>query len=379
VVTPMQTAAVAAQVDGIIQHVAFQEGQEVSKGQVLFRIDPRPYQNAYDQVKATLARDSVAAANAQREVQRYVSLAEKDYVTKEQADQQRATAGSAAAVVQADRATLATARFNLENTVIRAPIAGKTGGLLVRTGNLVRTAGGSPLVVINQVRPILVRFAVPSSELQLVLEYGPRGGLPVSAVPGGARPSQGPTDSSAGPSMSLDAAAPIGAGPATQHAAGGAGIRGGLVETGTLSFVDNAVDTTTETVMLKATFPNTSGMLWAGQFASTTLELFDEKDALIIPAQCVVTGQRGTYVYVIDSTMTAQQRPVVVERTTGDIAIIGTGLTGGERVVTDGQSRLTPGATVMIRSPSGEGGTSASGGGRGGRGGRGRGRGTGPP
>lgn len=382
VVMPMQTAAVAPQVDGIIQQVAFEEGQEVTKGQVLFRIDPRPYQNAYDQAKAALARDSVAAANARREVQRYTTLAEKDYVTKEQADQQRATAGSAAAVVQADEANLATARFNLDNTTVRAPIAGKTGGLLVRRGNLVRASGGSPLVVINQVRPILVRFAVPSSQLQLVLQYGPRGGLPVSAVPGGARPSPGLTDTSAGPSMGRDAPVPVGGAPATQQTAGGTGARGGLVETGTLSFVDNAVDTTTETVMLKATFANTSGMLWAGQFASMTLKLYDEQNALIIPAQCVVTGQRGTYVYVVDSAMTAQQRPVVVERTTGDVAIIGVGLNGGERVVTDGQSRLTPGAGVTIRSPNGEGGGSAAGGGsdaggaRGGRGGRGRGRGT---
>ena len=336
-VTPMQSVAIVPQVDGIIQDVAFEEGHDVERGQVLFRIDPRPYQNAFDLAVASLARDSVSAANAEREVQRYAPLADQNFVAKEQFEAQRATAGSAVATVRADKANVATARFNLDNTVVRAPISGKTGSVLFRKGNVVRAAGGTPLVMINQVRPILVRFAVPASELELVLRYGPRGGLPVTAVPGGGRPLPGPTDSTGGLSPSLDAPAPMGGPQATQQG-GAPAPRSDLAETGTLSFVDNAVDTTTETVMLKAEFANTSGRLWAGQFASTTLKLFDEKDALIIPTQCVVTGQRGTFVYVIDTAMTAEQRMVTVERTSGDIAIIGSGLTGGEKVVTDGQS-----------------------------------------
>jgi multidrug efflux system membrane fusion protein len=373
VVTPMQSVAISPQVDGIIQAVSFEEGQEVTQGQVLFRIDPRPYRNAYDLAAAALTRDSLTAANAQREVERYAPLAAQNFVAKEQADQLNATAGSALAAVRADAATLATARFNLENTTITAPISGKTGALLVRAGNLVRAAGSSPLVVINQVRPILVRFAVPASELELVLQYGAQGGLPVTAVPGGARPSPGAADSSGGSLPSLDAPSALGGAQATPQG-GGPSAGSGLVENGTLSFVDNAVDTTTETVMLKARFANISGRLWTGQFASTSVKLFDEKEALIIPAQCVVTGQRGTYVYVIDSAMNARQQSVVVERASGDIVIIGSGLTGGEKVVTDGQSRLNPGTAVTIRSPNGAGGPGgASGGGRGGRGGRGRG------
>jgi multidrug efflux system membrane fusion protein len=138
---------------------------------------------------------------------------------------------------------------------------------------------------------------------------------------------------------------------------------------GTLSFIDNAVDTTTGTVTLKATFPNTDGSLWAGQFASTTLRLFIEQNALVVPTQAVVTGQKGTYVYVVDGD-TAKQRPVSIERTAGGIAIVASGLTDGARVVTDGQSRLTPGARVLVRSPNDSAGGGAAAGQVGGRGNR---------
>ena len=392
IVMPIQTSAVAAQVDGILLDVDFQEGQEVTRGQVLFHIDPRPYQNAYRQAQGVLARDKATAENAQHEVDRYTKLVEKEYVTKEQADQQRATAASAWAVLQADSANVATARFNLDNCVIRAPISGKTGSLLVRPGNLVRAAGGVPLVVINQIKPILVRFAVPASQLPLILQYGAKGGLPVTAVPGGALPSTGP-DSALGPKLSMDASAPAtdGTGGAASDGAGNAAAAGrsadpatqqgalsrsgASLELGALSFIDNAVDTTTATVTLKGTFPNRAGQLWVGQFASTTLKLFDETNALVVPSQSVVTGQRGTYVYTVDATDTARQRPVVVERIVGEITILASGITDGDRVVTDGQSRLTPGTPVTIRTPTGAPVGDASAANSGARGGRGRGRG----
>ena len=162
-VSPMQTANVSSQVDGIITRVNFQEGQDVEKGQVLFQIDARPYEAAYNQAKANVSRDSASAAYATIEASRYDSLVVKDYVTKEQADQERMTAAAAAATVLSDAAQLASAKFNLDNTTVRAPIAGRTGNLLVRTGNLVHGAAATPLVVINQIHPILVQFAVRRS------------------------------------------------------------------------------------------------------------------------------------------------------------------------------------------------------------------------
>lgn len=365
VVTPLANANVTSQVDGIVMDVSFTEGQEVAKGQVLFKVDPRPYENAYQQSRAQLARDYATWDNAQHAYERYNQLAAQRVITLEDLENRRATATSALATIIADSANLATAKFNLDNTTIRAPIGGRTGGLLVKAGNVVRAAGNAPLVVINQVRPILVRFAVPGSQLPMIQHYGGKGGLPVTATPTAASASSAP---------------PPGSTPRPLDASPGAGGRGTPVNvvrdttdpppTGTLFFIDNAVDTTTGTVQLKARFDNKSGTMWPGQFVQTSLRLFVEDSAIVVPSQCVVTGQRGTFVFVIDSSNTAEQRAVTVERQANGMSVIATGLAAGERIVTDGQSRLTNGATVDLRS------AAADGGGRGmGRGGRGGGRG----
>ena len=358
VVTPFQAANVASQVAGIVRRVAFQEGQDVGKGQVLFEIDPRPYQAAHQQALAALARDRATAANAERDYQRYASLAQQDYVTKEQADQMRATAEAQRATVSADEAAVANARFNLDNTTIRAPIAGRTGALLVREGNLVSANGNTPLVTINQISPILVRFAIPSTQLPLLQKYGNTGGLVVNATPNTG--TNNIVDSSANTPIGLS----VGQGdPAVGGAQGGpAGPPGGPTsqltalsqpEHGSLFFIDNAVDTTTGTVQLKASFPNPNRRLWVGEFVATRLELFVEQNALVVPASAVVTGQQGQYVYVVTDSLTAQQRPVSVERTAGSLMVIANGLHEGERVVTDGQSRLTPNSKVVINTPQG--------------------------
>ncbi len=367
IVTPMQTANVSPQVDGIIVEVNFSEGQDVVKGQVLFHLDPRPYQAAYNQAVAALARDKASLAYAVSQQERYGSLASQGIVTKEQAEGMRATAASTAGIVQADSANIDNARFNLENTVVRAPIAGRTGGLLVRTGNLVHASGGTPLVLINQVRPILVRFAVPASELPMILKYGEKNGnvvaLPVTAIPGGT-----PAVATAADTTNPMDAAASGAAPAKRvkmaPADSNTDAKGGL------SFIDNAVDTTTGTVTLKGKFANRNGTLWAGQFVSSSLRLYIEDSVLVLPTQAIVTGQQGTYVYVIDTANTAQQRQVVVERAAGAISVISSGVAEGERVVTDGQSRVTPGSqvTIGLREP-GSGGGAGGGQGRGGRGG----------
>jgi multidrug efflux system membrane fusion protein len=419
VVSPMQSVAVTPQVDGIIIAVDFQEGQEVRQGQALFHVDPRPYENAHEQALAVLARDSATWVNAKGNADRYRQLLAAKVITPQETDVQLTTAATAEATLRSDRASVAQAKFNLENTVIRAPIAGKTGSLLVKRGNLVRSGGNTPLVVINQVRPILVRFAIPSSQLPLVLQYGARGGLEVAAVPGGVAPASPSIDSLAaaatanpiqdragrsgverggtagggvaGGGVATDGAATDGASGSTDGSP--RGRRGGRAEQapavqqggavgdrmfGKLSFIDNAVDTTTGTVQLKATFDNMNGRLWAGQFASTSLHLFDEDSALVVPAQAIVTGQRGSYVYIVDRGDTARQRAVVVERTAGGLAIVATGLREGDRVVTDGQSRLTPDSPVRVRGPNDTGaGGQGPRRGRGGRGGNGAGGGAG--
>ena len=257
-------------------------------------MDPRPYQASYRQALAALARDKANAENARRESERYATLAQKDYVTKEQADQQRANAAATAATVAADEAQVSAAKFNLDNATIRAPISGRTGALLVKEGNLVHASGGTPLVVINQVSPILVRFAIPATQLPLLQKYGTGGGLAVVATPNsGSSQSVDPGPQAVGlnigrsdPGVAAqsgppsDGGAPTGgpgASPSTQLAT--------LVnpENGTLTFIDNAVDTTTGTVLLKASFPNPNQRLWAGEFVSTQLRLFVEQKALVVP------------------------------------------------------------------------------------------------
>ncbi len=310
VVEPLQTVAVQPQVSGLIERVAFTEGQEVRKGQVLFQIDPRPFQAALAQAQATLARDSAQAANADQDVKRYSTLAEKEYVTAQQYDQTRTTAAAASATLSGSRAAVDQARLNLQYATIRAPIGGRTGSLRVREGNLVRTADTAPLVTINQIRPILVRFAVPAAHLGLIQRYR-----------------------AADPTVRAEPSS------------------GGTVSMGTLSFVDNAVDTTTGTILLKGLFPNTDGLLWPGEFVSVRVRLYEDENALVVPAAAVVSGQQGSLVFVIQGDSTAKSLPVTVTRTSDSVAVVTGGLSPGDRVVTDGQLRLRSGSKVQIKAP----------------------------
>jgi multidrug efflux system membrane fusion protein len=306
-VEPLQTVSVASQVSGILTEVGFREGDEVRRGQVLFQIDPRPFKAALAQAQAVHAKDQAQLAAAEQDVKRYESLVEKDYVTPQQFEQMKANAASLRATVEADEAAAENARLNLQYATIRAPIDGRAGALLLKQGNLVRAAGQT-LVVVNQLRPILVRFSVPASNLPDIRKYQ-SDSLPVHAQPASGN---------------------------------------GATAQGTLSFLDNAVDTTTGTIMLKGIFPNKDGELWPGEFVNVALELFVEKDAIVAPAPAIVQSQNGTYVFVVKND-TAQTRDVTVARTVGDIVVIAKGLSPGEMVVTDGQLRLTPGAKVQIK------------------------------
>lgn len=305
-VEPVQTAAVAAQVDGLIEQVLFREGDEVAAGQKLLQIDPRPYQAALAQAGANLSRDLAQAANAERDRARFEDLAAKEYVTPQQLDQARATVEALQATVRADSAQLARARLDLDRTTVRAPIAGRAGALLVRAGNLVRGGSGQPLVVINQIAPILVRFPVPAAAL------------------GDVRAARAPSVVSV----------PIGA--------------AALADSGVLVFIDNAVDSLTGTILLKASFPNRSRRLWPGALVRVSLLVAEERAALVVPVSSVLTGQQGASVFVVDDSGRARLRRVTVRRTTDSVIVIDTGVQPGERVVSAGQVRITDGAAVRI-------------------------------
>lgn len=306
VVEPVQTVSVEAQVGGTLTDVSFQEGDEVSEGQVLFRIDPRPFEAALRQAEAALARDKAQALNAQREAERYKALVAKDYVTQSQADQAQAQAASLLATLQADSAAVENARVNLGYTTIRAPISGRTGSLLVRRGNLVKPNGG-PLVVINELQPILVRFPVTARDFLALRRRVSGGPVPVRVTA---------SDSTV------------------------------LPEKGALSFLDNAVDSLTGTVTAKARFTNASRALWPGEYVRVAVQLDVRPNVTAVPTTAVQNGQEGTYVYVVDAEKNAHLRTVSVGPAVGDLTVIERGVEAGERVVVDGQSRLTPGAKV---------------------------------
>ncbi len=309
-VTPIQTVSVRSQVGGTLLRVGFREGEEVEKGQVLFQIDSRPFQAALDQALANLAKDGAQLTNARAQVGRYEELARNNLATQEQFDQIKANADALVAAVMADSAALQTARLNLEYSTIRAQISGRTGNLLLREGNLVPANGPTPLVVINQLRPIAVSFSVPQQYLDDIQHFSAGRQLDVRIRP--------TNDSSA-------------------------------TLSGRLTFINNQVDTATGTIQLKATFENADRKLWPGEFVAVRLVLNVERDVLTIPAQAVMTGQAGTYVYVLNQDQTARTQDVTVGRAADDDVVIEKGLTAGQRVVTDGQLRLVPGARVEIK------------------------------
>ena len=318
-VTPIQSVAVRSQVGGLLMTVGFEEGQDVASGQILFQIDPRPYQAALDQSLAGLARDLVQFANARQQVVRYEELSRTQMASREQYDQFRTNADALAAAVAADSAAVQTARLNLEFCTLRARISGRTGGLLVREGNLVRAGDASPLVVINQLHPIAVSFAVPQQYLDQVQRFNRNRRLDVVI-----RPQDDTTKTM----------------------------------TGRLTFINNQVDSMTGTITLKATFPNADNRLWPGEFVAVKLVLDVQADVVTIPAQAVMTGQAGSFVYVLNADHSAKTQPVVVGRAVDDDVVIDSGLVARQVVVTDGQMRLIPGAKVEIK---GEGGAPAPG------------------
>lgn len=315
-VEPYATVTVKSRVDGQITKVAFSDGQDVSAGQLLFQLDPRPAQAQLEQAEATLAREKATLERAKAQEARYRDLLQKNFVSKDAYAQYLTNVETSAAAVKAAEAAVSSAKLQLEYTTIRSPIAGRTGKVLIQIGNQVKANDTVSLVVINQVSPVWVSFAVPEQHLAAVRKY------------------------SAGRKLTVDAR-------------GGNGEE--VLASGQLSFIDNTVDAPTGTVRLRAVFPNRDRVLWPGQFVTAVMTLREEKDAVVVPAQAVTNGVNGTQVFVVKDDGTAELRQVAVDRTDGGYAVIAKGVSAGEKVVTTGQSRLTRGSKVDIRQPRSEG------------------------
>ncbi|PYQ26910.1 MAG: efflux RND transporter periplasmic adaptor subunit [Acidobacteria bacterium] len=300
-VQPLSTVEIRALAGGQLMRVWFKEGDDVARGQMLFTIDPRPYQATLQQAQANLARDEALLRNAESQQARYDDLVKKDYVTKEEYSRIVSAAEAARAVAAADRAAAENARLQLSYCEIRSPITGRTGGLKVYAGNLVKANDTTPLVVINQIEPVRVQFSIPQDQLATI-------------------------------HTSVTTNTEVHAGQAR----------------GTLSFIDNAVDPRTGTIALKATFPNRDRSLWPGQFVTVAMKVAERDDAIVVPARAVQVGQKGQYVYVVNGNA-VEMRPIAVFRTIGQDTIVDKGLAVGEVVVTDGQLRLTPKSKIEIK------------------------------
>jgi multidrug efflux system membrane fusion protein len=345
------TITVKAQVGGLLTDVFFKEGDFVKKGEKLFTIDTRPLEAAYNQAVANIARDQAAVLQAQAnmardqanakyqdaQAKRYAELFQAGVISKDQAEQLRASADAGAQAVNADQAAIASAqaaigastataenaKVQLGFTSIYSPINGRTGNLTVKQGNVV-TANNMDMMTINQVEPIYVTFSVPEAQLPAIKKYMALGSLSVRS-----RPQDADT---------------------------------GDEESGGLTFVDNTVDITTGTIKLKGTFPNTDHKLWPGQFVRVTLRLTTQQNAVVVPNEAIQTGQTGAFVYVVKQDKTVESRPVVTGTRVEQDMVVSEGLAVGETVVTEGQLRLAPGSKVVVRDGRGGGG-----GGRGGK------------
>ncbi len=306
-VEPSSTVDVRSQVTGQLLAVHFTEGQDVSSGDLLFTIDPQPFESTLKQAQATLARDTAQAQNADAQLARSADLLKRGLVAASAHDATVAQAAALHASIQADAAQVESARFQLEHTRITAPMSGRTGALLVHPGALVRATDATPLVVINQISPVFVSFAVPARLLPELQRARSSGVLRVTAAPAG------------GDESAVD---------------------------GSVTFIDNAVDQATDTLRLKGRFPNGNRRLWPGAFVDVALQLSVTPRALVVPNAAVQASQNGQMVFVVKPDDTVEARPVTIAWTEADESVVASGLTAGETVVTDGQLRLTPGAHV---------------------------------
>ena len=305
------TVGIKSQVVGELMTIHFQEGQDVKRGDPLFTIDPRPFEAALQMAQANLARDTAQSKNAQSEAARAEKLFREGVLTQEELDRRRTAADALTAAVQADAAAVDQAQLQLEYCFIHAPMDGRTGSRHADVGELVKIGGDSPLVTINQIKPIYVAFSPPQQELGRIRKYLAQE-----------------------QKLAVEAIIPAGGGPPNR---------------GLLTLVENQIDLATGTIRLKGTFANEDERLWPGQHVEVVLTLTRQSDAIVAPAQAVQTRQAGQFVFVVKDDNTVEDRPVTMDRTINNESVISEGLQPGEKVVTDGHLRLVPGAPVELK------------------------------
>jgi multidrug efflux system membrane fusion protein len=308
-VQAFNTVSVKTRVDGQITKVLFKEGQEVKADDPLFQIDPRPFETALQQAQANKQKDEAQLKSAQLDLERYEKLLPSGFQTRQSYDQQKGTVGQLQAATQADQAQIDTAKLNLDYALIRSPIDGRTGQRLVDVGNMVQTAQGTGLVTITQLKPIFVSFTLPADRFDDIRKGQSQASLNVIAFA-----MDGHTE---------------------------------LAE-GVLTLIDNQVDVATGTIHLKAQFDNADEKLWPGEFVNARLILSIRRDAVTVPAEAVMQGPDGSYVYILSDDDTAHRRKIDVAATQDGRSVISDGLSSAERVVVEGQYRLTDGVRVKV-------------------------------
>ncbi len=313
-VVALRTVAVHTQVDGQLLEVAFREGQPVERGQLLARIDPRPFNAQLHQAEGALARDLALLEDAKLNLRRFSNLRKRHLVAQENVDDQRALVGQYQGAVRMDRAQIETAKLNLKYSRITSPVDGLAGIRLIDPGNVVHAADANGIVVVTQLDPIAVLITQPQDDLPEVARELKHGPLPVAF-------------------FQRDGERQIAAGQ--------------------VSVIDNQINQSTATIRLKAIVPNAGERLWPNQFVKSHLRVTTRKGAIVVPATAIQRGPDGNFAYVIGADMTVSARPVRLESTMGDWSIVLAGLQPGERVVTEGHAQLGAGARVTIRTSAG--------------------------